>query len=560
VAVLLLGLGANISSLFLPKISAYMIDSIDDPAKVQTYLIIMIALAISSLLITLAQAIASTIFSEKVALYLRKTFIGKIAEQSYSYIAKSTPGRLLTVVTSDIDAVKEVFSQGLTTLLGALVTLIGSIILLLSINVRLGLYTISVIPFLIICFALVFKKLSQLFRKTQENAEAMNTVINQTIVNSALIRVLHAAGIEEGKFHFISKEAKEIGLKIVKSISALLPIVMILSNLASLIIIWFGGQSVMAGTLSLGEFSAFFSYSAMFIWPLFVLSFVGTGISRGLISLGRINEVINAEIKPHTGTLATQLRGKIEFKNVSLIFTDTEGTERTILKNISFTILPGTKNAIVGPTAAGKTQLFYLIAGLIRPSSGEILIDDRPVESYDRDAYFSQIGLVFQDSIIFNGSILENITLESSDTQTSNLDIALKTAELSDFIAGLPQGINTSINERGLNLSGGQKQRLMLARALSLNPRILLLDDFTARVDRSTEASILQNVQTHYPHTTLISITQKIEPITSYDHIIVLMEGELIAEGTHDALLAQSFEYQQIFESQQTTEKAEGNR
>jgi ATP-binding cassette subfamily B protein len=310
---------------------------------------------------------------------------------------------------------------------------------------------------------------------------------------------------------------------------------------------------VVSGTLTVGNFSAFIAYSAMFIWPLFVLSFVGTSISRGGVSLKRINDVINASVQSETGNHVQSIKGNIEFKNVTLIYKSEEGEEKTVLKNISFKIDALSKCAILGPTAAGKTQIFYLLAGLVLPTSGEILIDGVPMKSYLPSELLTHIGLVFQESIMFNTTFRDNIAL-SSKVNDDSLKLSIDTAELADLVTSLPKGLDTLVSERGTSLSGGQKQRLMLARALAINPDILLLDDFTARVDNSTEARILSNVTTNYPNVTLISITQKVEPIKDYQKIIVIMEGELIAVGTHLELIENSFEYQQILESQISTE------
>lgn len=533
VVVLILGLATNLLSLYVPKLSAGVIDG----TQSTTLLFVIAGIAF---IVAVFQIYTSSFFSEKVALDLREKIIQKLKDQTYSYIGESTPGRLLTVATSDVDAVKNIFSQGLVTLLGAIVTLIGSAIFLLNINLRLGLYTISVIPLLILSFVFIFGNLARLFRAAQENLEKINAVINETIVGSALIRVLNSAFYEIKKFGQVNTKSREIGMGIVKSISALIPIITLIANITTMIIIWFGGKEVIVKDLTIGNFSAFLSYSAMFIWPLFVLSFVGTMISRGGVSLKRIDEVLQTPIKKNEGTIQKTIEGKIEFKNVSY---------GTILKNINFKIKPHTKTAIIGPTGGGKTQLFYLMSGLITPSEGEILIDGVPVQEYDQSSLFSQIGLVFQDSIIFNTSLKENISLRGE----GSIEKALAVAELDELVKELPQGINTMISERGTSLSGGQKQRLMLARALAVNPKVLLLDDFTARVDITTEKSILQNIHKEYSDITVISITQKVEPIKTYDHIIVLMEGELVGEGKHDELIAHSFEYQQIYQSQQTT-------
>ncbi len=203
-----------------------------------------------------------------------------------------------------------------------------------------------------------------------------------------------------------------------------------------------------------------------------------------------------------------------------------------MLKDVSFDARAGSRTAVIGPTAAGKTQLLYLLTGLIEATAGSVEYDGRPIADYDPESLHAQIGFVFQDSVIFNLSLRENIAF-SRDVTDADLAKAIATAELDDFIRALPSGLDTVVSERGSSLSGGQKQRVMLARALALSPRVLLLDDFTARVDTTTARKILENVHQNYPGITLLSVTQQIEPVADYDQIILLMEGEILASGTH---------------------------
>jgi len=216
----------------------------------------------------------------------------------------------------------------------------------------------------------------------------------------------------------------------------------------------------------------------------------------------------------------------------------------------------GTKTAIIGPTAAGKTQLLYLLTGLLAPTSGLVEYDGKPLEQYVKQSLHEQVGFVFQDSIIFNMTLRENIAF-SNTVKDKDLEKAIDTAELHDFIEALPHKLDTVVSERGTSLSGGQKQRIMLARALALNPKVLLLDDFTARVDTQTEQKVLANVHKNYPHLTLVSVTQKIASVEHYDQIILLMEGEILARGKHAELMESSPEYVQIFNSQQSTNQYE---
>ncbi len=551
---IILGFAATGLTLMVPKLAAKIIDSGDFSSWSPSFTLL-IAIAGSAFLIVLAQIFASNYLSEKMALDLRNRLIKKISRQSFQYIDESTPGQLQTIFTSDVEAVKAIIVQGFVTLLTALLTLVGAIVFLLNTNLRLGLYTISIIPLLVLAFGMIFGSIGKLFQAAQENIQRIYANINETITGSGLIRVLHGGFEEVKKFKVVNEKAREIGFAIVKGFALLVPIVVLLANISNLIIIWFGGRQVIGGTMSLGDFSAFLSYSAMFIWPIFVLGFVGPAISRGFVSLKRINEVIAAPIRDEAGTYEGDIQGDIEFKNVSLTYKTENGSEKNVLKNISFKINAKTKNAIVGPTAAGKSQLFYLMSGLIQPTEGEILIDNRPLSEYKISSLLKHIGLVFQDSILFNTTFRENVAF-TADAE-NNRDIfnkAIETAELTQLVKELPDGLETMVSERGTSLSGGQKQRLMLARALAVNPQILLLDDFTARVDQNTESLILGNVSKNFPEVTLVSITQKVEPIKNYEQIIVLMEGEIVGTGTHEQLLKDSFEYKQIFESQMSTD------
>jgi ATP-binding cassette subfamily B protein len=322
---------------------------------------------------------------------------------------------------------------------------------------------------------------------------------------------------------------------------------MFVSNMAVVAILALGGHFVVTGTMSLGNFAAFNSYLLLLIFPILMIGFMSNIIAMASASYTRVNDVLEAPVIEETGTIKTDIRGDIEVKHVSLFY-----GEKPILKDISFSVKAGSKTAIIGPTAAGKSQLLYLLTNLISPDSGTILFDGIPTDQYTKELFHSQIGFVFQDSVIFNMSLRENIAFNDNVTNES-LEKAIATAELHDFIDSLPQKLDTIVSERGTSLSGGQKQRIMLARALAVNPKILLLDDFTSRVDRNTENRILCNLQNNYPNLTLISVTQKIAPVRHFEQIILLMEGEVIAIGKHKELKESSPEYVQIYSSQRST-------
>lgn len=498
-------------------------------------------------LLTYLQSILQTYASEKVALDLREKFSEKLSVQTFEEVQTVTPAKLLTNLTSDIDAIKNFVSQAVVNIVSSIFLILGGSFLLLSINWKLALAVLLILPIIGGTFFFIFRRVRVLFLKTREIIDWLNKVINESILGSALIRVLNSQTWERQKFIEANTQAKEVGTGILKLFSAMIPIVTFTSNLATLAILTLGGKFIIQGTMSLGDFASFNSYLIILVFPIFLLGFMSNIIAQAQASYGRIASVMSKPEPKDDGTLTEALKGAIELDKVSLFY-----GEKAALKNISLTIEPGSKVAIIGPTAAGKTQLLNLLIGLIKPTNGEVQYDHRNIDDYQKEALYRQIGLVFQDSILFNMSLRENIAF-NTEVKDADVQRAIETAELADFIKELPQGLETIVSERGTSLSGGQKQRIMLARALAINPKILLLDDFTARVDTMTEKKILENVSKNYPGLTLVSVTQKIASVESYDQIIVLMEGELIATGKHKELLESSPEYVQIYNSQKST-------
>src|SRR5690242_3985879 len=545
---LLFALLSNGLNLVIPKIIQAGIDDYSKGNFQMKNIILWFSIAsILIFILTYAQSILQTFASERVARDMREKLASKISQQDYAYIQNVTPNKLLTNLTSDVDAIKMFVSQAIVSIVSSLILIIGASILLLNINWRLGLAVLLIIPIIATTFYLVLKKVRVLFKRSQEVIDWLNKVINESILGSALIRVLNAQYTEYNKFLDANTEAKNLGLSILRLFATLIPIIVLTANLARLTVLALGGHFVINSTMTLGEFAAFNSYIAILIFPIIMIGFMSNVIARASASYQRVHNTLESPDFVDNGTVHKELDGNIELKNVSVYY-----GENPALKNISFLAESKTRTAVIGPTAAGKTQLLYLLTTLIKPTEGGIFYDEINIDDYNRDSLLSQVGLVFQDSIIFNLSLRENIAFNNNVTE-EDLQKAIDTAELKDFISTLPDGLDTMVSERGTSLSGGQKQRIMLARALAINPKILLLDDFTARVDALTEEKISSNLRANYPGLTLLSVTQKIDPVKDYDQIIVIMEGELIAKGKHDYLMQHSPEYVQIYHSQKST-------
>ncbi len=539
---------SNAANLVIPRIIASGIDSYSAGNYVlKTVLVEFLIAAAVIFLFAMLQTVVQTYASEKVGFDLRKRLSDKISRQSYAFIQDANPSKLLTNLTSDMDSVKMFVSIGVSSIVSSVFMIIGTSVFLIIINWKLALPVLLLIPSVGISFFFVLKKVHVLFLRSREVVDWLNRVINESILGSAIIRVINSQHVEYRKFLEASAEARDLGISIVTLFATLIPLITFFGNLATITILVLGGHFVISGQLSLGDFAAFNSYVVILIFPIIVIGFISNLIAQASASYQRIEGVLKAEETADTGTNDLKLQGNIELKNITVVYDD-----KPALKDVSFKIKSGTRTAVIGPTAAGKTQLLYLLTGLIRPKNGEILFDGINLNEYKKDDFHNQIGIVFQDSVMFNMSLLENISFSEAVTEES-LNKAIETAELSEFIHTLSKGLDTVVSERGTSLSGGQKQRIMLARALALNPKILLLDDFTARIDQQTEQKILKNVQKNYPDLTLVSVTQKISPVKDFDQIILLMEGEVVASGKHDNLRSSSPEYVQIYESQKST-------
>lgn len=553
VAVLaLFTIAGNAIGLFIPKLISRGIDAFDKGTlNLNLIAIEFIGISVAALVFTYLQGAFQTYLSELVARNIRTLLVEKISYMSYARLEKEAPSKLLTNLTSDIDAVKSFISQGLVTIISSAILIIGASGLLIAIDWKLALAVLILLPIISILFVVVFRQLGPLFRRGQEIIDRMNSIISQSIVGAALIRVLDSEKNENQKFQSESTQARENGRKIVKLFSILMPTVILISNLAILVILALGSKFVIGGSLSLGNFIAFNIYVIILIFPIIMLGFVSQIISRAQASYGRISKIFSIENDQDTGQDTSKLMGNIEARDITLSY-----GEKRALNHVSFTIAAGTRTAIIGPTAAGKTQLLYVLIGLLKPESGAVYYDDKLIESYSKVALHAETAIVFQDSVMFNLSVRENIAF-GRGTTAETIKKAIETAELADFVDDLPQGLDTMVSERGTTLSGGQKQRIMLARALAIDPRILFLDDFTARVDAATEAKILSNIEKNYPGLTLISVTQKVRSVEHFEKILLLMEGEVLTQGTHRELSDSSPEYVQIIESQKSTRSYE---
>lgn len=539
---------SNALNLVIPQLLSKAIDSFNQNTLNQVNLIIeFLVVSFSIFVFVYLQNIVQVYVSEKVARNLRTELISKIATQDYNYVQKITSAKLLTNLTSDVDWVKTFVSQVVSSLISSVFIILWASVLLFYINRELTLTILAILPIIWITFWIIFKKVRKLFKESQETIDWLNRVINESILWSALIRILNSQIFEYNKFLKANTKAKNLWLSVLKMFAILTPIITFTSNIAILVILLMWGHYVIIWNMTLWEFTAFNSYLSILIFPIIIIWFTSSVISQASASYARIEEVLDVPEKKDTWKIVKEIKWDIELKNISLKL-----WEKIVLNDISFSIKAKTKTAIIWPTAAWKTQLLALLTWLVKQDSWIIEYDSIKLEDYEKTSFYKQVALVFQDSNIFNLTLRENIAF-SNFVNDESLDKAISTAELQDFIKTLPDWLDTVVSERWTSLSWWQKQRIMLARALAINPKVLFLDDFTARLDRKTEKKILQNVHDNYDWVTLISVTQKIESIKDFDQIILIMEWELIAIWKHEELLKTCPEYMQIYKSQFST-------
>lgn len=547
-----MALVSNLLNLVLPALTAKGIDAYSAGTLNMRNLILEFAGAAFAIFIfTYLQSMIQTYMSEGVARQLRTDLAARISRQDYAYIQQVNPSKLLTNLTGDVDSIKLFVSQAVISIASSVFMIVGCCILMIRMDWKLGLTVLSVVPFIAFAFAAVLKKVRTTFKKSREVVDKLNKTINESITGAALVRVINAQQQEYDRFIAPNGESMSLGIAVVRLFAGLVPVISFLGGMATLFTLVLGGHFVIEGEMTLGDIAAFNSYIALLIFPIIVIGFMSNLIAQASASYKRIAEVLHAPEPDEKGTVTTPIKGDLSVEN---IFLSMDG--KPVLKDVTFSVRAGTRTAIIGPTAAGKTQLLNVIVGLLKPDNGNISYDNLPLQDYDKTALLQQVGLVFQDSIVFNMSLRENIAFNENVSEAL-MKQAIATAELKEFVNNLPKGLDTIVSERGNSLSGGQKQRIMLARALAINPQILLLDDFTARVDNNTEQRILENVQENYPHLTLISVTQKIASVAHFDQIILLMDGEVVAAGSHDELLQTCPEYVQIFNSQRSTSNYE---
>jgi ATP-binding cassette subfamily B protein len=428
---------------------------------------------------------------------------------------------------------------------------IGSISIMILTNFELSKFMFVLIPLTMVMVALFFGKVQPFFAKVQERLEYLNQVMQENLTGIRVVKAFVRQDFENKRFEDANEQLYETQLTFTQLLSVFFPMIMVVMNMGTVAIIYYGGLQVFAGTTSVGTIMAFINYVFSTMFPVMMLAMMAGQISSASASSERIMQVLDSEPdvqnRPDTVKI-TETKGKVAFKDVEFSYMDDGGDP--VLTNINFTAEPGQSVAILGSTGSGKSSLINLIPRFYDVNKGQVTIDGVDVRDIDMNSLRGKIGISLQDVILFSGTIRENIRYGKPDATEEEVIIASKAAQAHDFIIGFPDGYNTLVGERGTNLSGGQKQRLAIARALLIKPKILILDDSTSAVDIETEIKIEKALDELLKDTTSFVIAQRISTVLNADKILVLDEGKIVAEGTHSQLIDTSPIYREIYDSQ----------
>ncbi len=525
-------------------------DSANAPSALTTALVLIIVFAILRGLFAFLQTYWGEKNSQAVAYDLRNDLYAKIQNLSFAYHDKNQTGQLMVRATDDVEKVRIFIGQGLLQLVGAVILLVGTVIILFSSNVSLAWTSMPILPIAMVTFVVFAGMAQPMFSKVQQKLSYLNTVLQENLAGIKVIKAFTREKQQQAKFRAAADDTMTQSIAVSRLFTFLFPFVFMIANLGQAAILYVGGKQIIAGTLSIGAWQEFSMYLLYLFFPIAQFGFIITQMGQASASAERIFEILDAksDITDKLGAMTLpQVKGNVKFENVTFRYF---GGGEPVLNKVSFEVTAGETVALLGATGSGKTSIINLLPRFYDPSEGRILIDDFDLRDITLDSLRSQIGIVLQETTLFSGSIRDNIAFGKPEATLDEIQNAAKAAAAHDFIMTFPDGYDSHVGERGQTLSGGQKQRVAIARALLLNPRILILDDSTSSVDLNTEAQIQTALDTLMKGRTSFVIAQRISTVINADKILVLEKGAVVAQGKHAQLMEEEPIYAEIYNSQ----------
>jgi ATP-binding cassette subfamily B multidrug efflux pump len=557
--VLLLQLAQTLATLYLPTLNA---DIIDKGVIFHNthYILTTGGLMLAITLVQILCAVGAVYFGARVAMALgrdlRHGIFSQVQQFSDREVNHFGTASLITRTTNDVQQVQMLAIMTFTLLLAAPITCVGGIVLALNQDVRLSSLLLVAVPLLGVIVLLIISRMRPLFRAMQERLDGINRVLREQIVGVRVIRAFVRDPQERARFAAASTQLFDVQLGAGKLMALMFPSVMLVLNLSTTAVVWFGGHLIADGSMQVGSLTAFITYIAQILMSVMMATFMFMLVPRAEVSAERIMEVVDTEpgvAAPARPRPAGSAPGRLEVRNVEFRY---PGAEQPVLHDISLTALPGQTTAIIGGTGSGKTTLVNLIPRLIDVTAGSLAIGGVDVRELDPAALSAAIGLVPQKPYLFSGTVASNLRYGNQAATDEDLWKALEIAQARDFVERMPDGLQARIAQGGTNVSGGQRQRLAIARALVHKPQIYVFDDSFSALDYATDARLRSALATEVSGATMIIVAQRVSTIRHADQILVLDAGRLVASGTHSELMDTSQTYREIVLSQLTEQEA----
>ena len=561
-AIVLLQLVQTGATLLLPAFNAKIVDDGLVAGNSEVILRLgawMLVLTVIQVLAAVLAGYLGAIVAMKVGRGLRRELFDKIHSLPDQDVAAFGPASLVVRTTNDVLQLQNITVLVFGMLVAAPVMGIGGVILAVEQDVALSWIVFAIVPVLLIIMLLIVRKLVPLYREGQGLVDRINGVLREQILGTAVIRAFVRQPFEMKRFEAANDALTKNNLRSARIVAAMLPLVMTVVNLSSAGVVWLGGHRIIAGDMQLGALTAFIAYIMQILLAIMMAMYVLSTAPRAAVSAERVTEVLNTEsemVLPGNtagGMVARPSRSEgLRFDNVVFAY---PGAETPVLDSITFHAAPGTTTAVIGSTGSGKSTIVSVVPRLLEVSSGSISLDGRDIATFPLGALRDQLGVVPQESWLFRGTIAENLRISLPSATDSQLWHALETAQAADFVNELPQGLETTLSQGGAGLSGGQRQRLCIARAILRRASVYLFDDSFSALDTVTEAKLRAALEPELRGATVILVAQRVNTVVSADQILLIDEGRLVAQGTHDELLESSETYREIVASQLETEE-----
>lgn len=553
-------LASSAADLVSPQLLRHLIDvgisQGNRPAIIRDSLLL-VAMAAAGGLASFLQGYFSARASHGAAFDMRNAIFDKLQRLSFAYHDKAQTGQLITRVTSDVDLVRDFVGGGLVQSVSAILLLTGAVVFLFSLDTTLALLALLVIPVTVGVLLLFVRKLGPMFKGFQVKLAALNTVLQENVAGARVVRSFAQEPFERERFRRANDELLQQGLEVRTVVANAFPLLFSVGTIGVGFVTWMGAIRIVQGTLTVGQLVAFTSYLFLLLQPLFIIGFGAQGIARAGASAERLFEVLDApeDVTEKEGAIElAHLTGAVSFRGVHFRYPG--GNEET-LAGVDLEVTPDTTVAIVGATGSGKTTLVNLVPRFHDATEGSVLLDGVDVRDATLASVRGSIGFVMQDSVLFSGTIRENIAYGRPDATDEEVERAAGSAQAHEFIVGLPDGYATRVGERGVKLSGGQRQRVAIARALLIDPQVLVMDDSTSSVDSRTEAAIRSQLDELMEGRTAFIVAQRLATARRADLVVVMDAGRIADAGTHDELMSRSCLYAEIAASQLVAEPDE---